>query len=247
MITSDSSRRAAAVTQQTFTAFIMARPKVIVLVGCGVTPECFLPGVIEHFAADLGDDVAFGSFDTSGLYQPWLLKHVGRVFTQVPDVAPPGYYLFTAGAARAFYAGSVDFANNDAAQFLGGGAIMLSLATWSLKPLVGAAKVFNNSTALQVIDYFERAMRTPPAPDSSFDWSSLFQPPKSVPGDPYHTLDIAPSATREEVEKAYKIKTAEAHPDKVARLAPEIQRCAHDLMVRANAAYNEICRLRGWR
>jgi|HubBroStandDraft_6_1064221.scaffolds.fasta_scaffold345675_1 hypothetical protein len=59
-----SSRRAQALNQQTFEAFLKERPKVIVRLGLGSNPDAFLSGIIEHFAADLGDGVAFGAFDT---------------------------------------------------------------------------------------------------------------------------------------------------------------------------------------
>jgi hypothetical protein len=235
------------VTQQTFQALLKERPKVIVRIGTGSSPGSFLQGIIDHFGADLGDGVAFGAFDTSTLlYAPWLMKFVGTLWASAPSSAPDGYYLFVDGSARAFHPGTVDVDPNAALSALGVAALV-SLVFESTQPLGAAAKMLNDTHAKGVIAFFEQTLTRPPSPKAPFDWSKLVQGVKPKAEDPYATLGVTSSATREEVRKAHKEKSASVHPDKVATLAPELQKFANDLFVRVQAAYAAINVTRGWK
>lgn len=55
--------------------------------------------------------------------------------------------------------------------------------------------------------------------------------------DPYTILGVRPDSTQEEVERAYKKKSAKVHPDKGGK---------HEDMVLVNAAYKAIKQVRGW-
>lgn len=55
-------------------------------------------------------------------------------------------------------------------------------------------------------------------------------------------LGVPANATREEVRAAYKRKISEYHPDKVARLGPEIRELAEQRSKEINAAYDEAMR-----
>lgn len=56
--------------------------------------------------------------------------------------------------------------------------------------------------------------------------------------DPYKILGVSPDATQEEVQKAYRKKAAEAHPDKGG---------SHEQMIKVNAAMEAIRRFKGWK
>lgn len=64
------------------------------------------------------------------------------------------------------------------------------------------------------------------------------QASSSVGGaDPYTILGVDSSATREEIDKAFKKKAWTAHPDHEG---------SHEQMLLVNAAYEAIKRVRGW-
>jgi DnaJ like chaperone protein len=56
----------------------------------------------------------------------------------------------------------------------------------------------------------------------------------------YKILEISPSATDEEVKKAYRKMALRFHPDKVSHLGPEFQKAANEKFARVNDAYNKI-------
>jgi hypothetical protein len=243
-----SRPHAQALTQQTFQAFLKERPKVILHIGRGSSPGSFLQGVIDHFSADLGDGIAFGTFDPSTLlFAPWLMKFVGTLWpsASASSPAPDGYYLFVDGLPRAFHPGTVDV-DPDGALAMLGVAALVSLLFESAQPLGAAAKALNDTHAKGVIAFFEKILARPASREVPLDWTTFFAGIKPKTEDPYATLGITPSATRDEVRKAHKEKSASVHPDKVATLAPEFQKFAHDLSVRVNAAYAEINAKRGW-
>lgn len=61
----------------------------------------------------------------------------------------------------------------------------------------------------------------------------------------YKILEIEPSATNEEVKKAYRRMAVKYHPDKVATLGPDIQKAAEEKFKAIAQAYAEICKERG--
>jgi len=56
--------------------------------------------------------------------------------------------------------------------------------------------------------------------------------------DPFKILGVDPNATKEEAQKAYRGKAAEAHPDRGG---------SHEQMVKVNAAWETIKRFKGWK
>lgn len=61
----------------------------------------------------------------------------------------------------------------------------------------------------------------------------------------YKALGIAPSATDEEVKKAYRRMALKYHPDKVANAGDDVVREANEKLSQINKAYEEIKRQRG--
>jgi DnaJ-domain-containing protein 1 len=179
------------------------------------------------------------------VHAPWLMKFVGTLWNPVPYSAPDGYYLFADGSARAFHPGTIGIEPGAALSTLGVAALV-SLMFESAAPMNAAAQVLNDSYARAVIAFFEEVLARPVVPKVPLDWSKLLEKFKPKEEDPYATLGVTPSATREEVHKAHRDKSASVHPDKVATLAPEFQKFAHDLFVRVQAAHVTIKLQRGW-
>ena len=69
--------------------------------------------------------------------------------------------------------------------------------------------------------------------------------PRADPDADYRVLEIARTATDDEVRKAYRRMSMKHHPDKVAHLGPEFQKTATEKFQRVNAAYAAIKKSRG--
>jgi DnaJ like chaperone protein len=61
----------------------------------------------------------------------------------------------------------------------------------------------------------------------------------------YKVLEIEPSATDDEVKKAYRAQAMKHHPDKVNHLGDEIRKAAEERFAKLNESYERIKRARG--
>ena len=61
----------------------------------------------------------------------------------------------------------------------------------------------------------------------------------------YAVLEISPSATNDEVTKAYRRMAMKNHPDKVATLGPDVQKAAEEKFRQVQEAYETIKKERG--
>jgi len=61
----------------------------------------------------------------------------------------------------------------------------------------------------------------------------------------YKVLEIEPSATDEEVKKAYRKQAMKHHPDKVNHLGDEIRKAAEERFAKLNESYERIKKARG--
>ena len=61
----------------------------------------------------------------------------------------------------------------------------------------------------------------------------------------YKILEIDPSASNDEVRKAYRKMAIKYHPDKVATLGEDVQKAAEEKFKAVNQAYEAICKERG--
>jgi DnaJ like chaperone protein len=87
----------------------------------------------------------------------------------------------------------------------------------------------------QLIDYISRAMGLT---DKDFESiQAMFVP--STEGD-YKILEIEPTATDEEVKKAYRRMAMKFHPDKVSHLGEDFQKAANEKFQSVNKAYENI-------
>lgn len=76
---------------------------------------------------------------------------------------------------------------------------------------------------------------------SSSDNSSSYSNSESN----YRILGICPSATDDEVKKAYRKMAIKYHPDKVATLGEDVQKAAEEKFKTISQAYEAICKERG--
>ena len=61
----------------------------------------------------------------------------------------------------------------------------------------------------------------------------------------YKILETDPSASNEDIKKAYRNMALKYHPDKVAYLGDDFKKAAHDKFQKVNEAYNKIKKERG--
>ena len=74
---------------------------------------------------------------------------------------------------------------------------------------------------------------------------AIFKPTPQSNESNYRILGIEPSATNEEVKKAYRKMAIKYHPDKVATLGPDVQKAAEEKFKAISQAYDAICKERG--
>ena len=70
-------------------------------------------------------------------------------------------------------------------------------------------------------------------------------PPPALAPTWYQTLGVEESASREEIERAYRKQIGQYHPDKVATLGEDIRRVAEARTKEINAAYASASRFVG--
>lgn len=80
---------------------------------------------------------------------------------------------------------------------------------------------------------------------SNADYSSVKAMFVKDTGSAYKVLDVEPTASDEEVKKAYKKMAVKYHPDKVSHLGTDVQKAAEDKFQMLNSAYSEIKKQRG--
>lgn len=80
---------------------------------------------------------------------------------------------------------------------------------------------------------------------SKADYSSVKAMFVKDTGSSYMVLEVEPTASDEEVKKAYKKMAVKYHPDKVSHLGSDVQNAAEDKFQMLNSAYTEIKKQRG--
>ncbi len=83
---------------------------------------------------------------------------------------------------------------------------------------------------------------------SSLDFNAIHAPYQKTKDSnwAYKALEIEPTATPEEIKKAYRRMAMKYHPDKVANLGEEIKRTATEKFRSVNEAYEELKKTRGF-
>ena len=80
---------------------------------------------------------------------------------------------------------------------------------------------------------------------TSTDAESILAMFSKAQGSAYTVLEIQPTATDDEVKKAYRRLAMKYHPDKVSQLGPDVQEAAKAKFQAIQAAYEQIKRERG--
>lgn len=62
----------------------------------------------------------------------------------------------------------------------------------------------------------------------------------------YEVLEVEPTATDEEIKKAYRKMAVKYHPDKVSYLGEDVQKSANEKFQKVNEAYEKIKKDRGF-
>ncbi len=70
-------------------------------------------------------------------------------------------------------------------------------------------------------------------------------PSTTEAADPYATLGADSACSNDELERAYRRRMSEYHPDRLANAAPEIRELAGQRTREINGAYEKLKRLRG--
>ncbi len=65
------------------------------------------------------------------------------------------------------------------------------------------------------------------------------EPPRG-PLDPHEVLGVSASASKDEIDSAYKARMKEYHPDKVAHLGEDLQKLAHRKALEIQQAYRQL-------
>ena len=65
--------------------------------------------------------------------------------------------------------------------------------------------------------------------------------PGAKPRTAHEVLGVTPTASKEEISRAYRHQVALYHPDKVAHLGKDLQDLAHERMLELQQAYEKLC------
>ncbi len=79
-----------------------------------------------------------------------------------------------------------------------------------------------------------------PGPQQRASQARATAPESEGPPDPYATLGVARSASKEDIKAAYKARMSEYHPDKVAHLGEELQQLVHRKALEIQQAYQQL-------
>lgn len=79
-----------------------------------------------------------------------------------------------------------------------------------------------------------------PSANASFGQGSPAGPEYERAFDAYEVLGIAPSASSDAIQSAYRARMSEYHPDKVAHLGDELQKLAHEKSQEIQRAYRQL-------
>lgn len=105
---------------------------------------------------------------------------------------------------------------------------------------IAQADAFPSQSEMNVLRRIAGALRIPPQ-----DSESVFAMFGGSVDDAYKVLEITPSATDEEVKKAYRKMALKHHPDKVSTLGDDVKKAAEEKFKQISQAYEKIKKERG--
>lgn len=88
---------------------------------------------------------------------------------------------------------------------------------------------------LELIDHIAKTMRI-----TAKDFESIKSMFVANTDAAYKILEVEPSATDEEIKKAYRKMAMKYHPDKVSYLGEDFQKAAHEKFQKVNEAYEQL-------
>lgn len=105
---------------------------------------------------------------------------------------------------------------------------------------IAQADAFPSQAEMDVLHRIAAALRIPPQ-----DSESVFAMFGGSVNDAYKVLEIEPSATDDEVKKAYRRMALKHHPDKVSALGEDVRKAAEEKFKQIGLAYEKIKKERG--
>lgn len=76
------------------------------------------------------------------------------------------------------------------------------------------------------------------------EWERHWEPPKPKAPAWFDVLEVPEHAELADIERAYRLKISQCHPDKVAQMSEEIRQLAETKSKEINAAYETALKLR---
>ena len=199
----------------------ITRPEPAVLFLSIDTAHRFNHSLCEHFAEDEGIAVAFGElplldlFDSANPALAFLHGEIRASGASVPIAVPPGYYLFHRGQMLAWDLG-LPFAA-DAKRIIRGSMLgaALSLLTKNWR-FVGMAllSATEEAAAERTASRFRRAAAA--HRENPWRTSERTETTTEELASAYHVLGVDPTASDEEVTRAWRSLQQKFHPDRAA-------------------------------
>lgn len=248
------------VTTRTFEGFVKSREGVLIRVTYGTDTD-FPSAIEDYFDSEYHGVIACGTMRWEDMtLEAWREKHfrgyAGREVVRGGTAGQPGFWLFIKGDPW-HYESEVDLANFiSAAAFhlqLKGQASRFSptrLPSWENAVIAGIEKYLRSSMiAVSIAVAVKMAPKPQPQPRTQ-------APPRPPPGaaappppkkeDPYVVLGVSRGATRETVDRVFRIRSKGCHPDGYHGLPEDVRAIAEADFKRLTNARDTIYVERGW-
>lgn len=249
--------------QTTLRDFLCSSPGVVLRVTRGETPR-FPPTLIEYLDREYPGAFRYGTLPREAVHvESWWDKHFRRAEQVERAPGSPGYYLFVDGQLEdhapapelppkpatglsALFLRSTPRLFQDAeARRLAelGEAVASTLEARILaRPALEQRLLAASSRGAA-----ERRRREEDLRRNLGGRRDAPPPLRRAEPDPYAVLGVPKSASRDEIDRVFRIQAPAWHTDRYVGLSPETRAHAEERFKRLSAARERIYRLRGWR